>query len=219
MARAPELAGTDVRHIPNPVDIAGIGRAADSMPRPLAEPYVLYVGKLEPNKGAGHLVDLAVGVGLRDPLVVVGDGRLRSELERQAAGHRGTVDLRVQGWLPRDQVLGWMRHASVLVFPSYGPESLSRVLLEAAALGVPIAAMATGGTRDIVIHEQTGLLSDSADGLTRDVARLYSDRELASRLGNGARRHVERTFDSPAVLARVEHVYTDVIAKRRGSRG
>ena len=218
-ARAPELAGTDVRHIPNPVDIAGIRRAADSMPRPLAEPYVLYVGKLEPNKGAGHLVDLAVGVGLLDPLVVVGDGRLRSELERQAAGHRGTVDLRVQGWLPRDQVLGWMRHASVLVFPSHGPESLSRVLLEAAALGVPIAAMATGGTRDIVIHEQTGLLSDGADGLTRDVARLYSDRELASRLGDGARRHVERTFDSPAVLARIEHVYTDVIAKRRGSRG
>ena len=63
-ARAPELAGTDVRHIPNPVDIAGIRRAADSMPRPLAEPYVLYVGKLEPNKGAGHLVDLAAGVGL-----------------------------------------------------------------------------------------------------------------------------------------------------------
>ena len=129
------------------------------------------------------------------------------------------VDLRVQGWLPRDQVLGWMRHASVLVFPSHGPESLSRVLLEAAALGVPIAAMATGGTRDIVVHEQTGLLSDSADGLTRDVARLFEDRELASRLGDGARRHVERTFDAPAVVARVEQVYTDVIARRRGSRG
>ena len=60
-ARAPELAGTDVRQIPNPVDVAGIRRAADGMPRPLAEPYVLYVGKLEPNKGAGHLVDIARG--------------------------------------------------------------------------------------------------------------------------------------------------------------
>ena len=147
---------------------------------------MLYVGKLEPNKGAAHLVDVAVGAGLRDPLVVVGDGRLRPELERQAAEQRGAVDLRVQGWLPRDQVLGWMRHASALVFPSHGPESLSRVLLEAAALGVPIAAMDTGGTRDIVIHEQTGLLSDSPGGLTRDLARLVEDRELASRLGEGA---------------------------------
>ena len=34
------------------------------MPRPMAAPYALYVGKLEPNKGAGHLVDFAVGAGL-----------------------------------------------------------------------------------------------------------------------------------------------------------
>ena len=43
------------------------------------------------------------------PLVVVGDGRLRGSLEARPA--QPAVDLRVQGWLPRDQVLGWMRHA------------------------------------------------------------------------------------------------------------
>jgi len=150
------------------------------------------------------------------PLAVVGDGRLRGSLEA-SAGAAG-VDLRVQGWLPRDQVLGWMRHTALLVFPSHGPESLSRVLLEAAALGVPIAAMNTGGTKDIVMHEQTGLLSDSAQGLARDVARLSSDQALAARMGEAARQHVERTFDAPAVIARVEQVYRDVVA-RRGSRG
>jgi glycogen synthase len=216
-ARAPELARTHVRHIPNPVDIAGIRRAAEAASRPLGEPYALYVGKLEPNKGASHLVEVARSAPLRWPLVVVGDGRLRASLESEAAA-RG-IDLRVQGWLPRDQGLAWMRHASVLVFPSHGPESLSRVLLEAAALGVPIAAMDTGGTRDIVIQEQTGLLSSTAQGLARDVARLIADRQLAARLGEGARLHVERTFDAPAVIARVEQLYTDVIARRRGVRG
>jgi len=115
-------------------------------------------------------------------------------------------------------VLGWMRHAPILVFPSHGPESLSRVLLEAAALGVPIAAMDTGGTRDIVIHEQTGLLSASAEGLARDVSRLSADRDLAARLGAGARQHVERTFDAPAVIERVEQLYAELVA-RRGARG
>jgi glycosyltransferase involved in cell wall biosynthesis len=215
-ARAPELSRTDVRQIPNPVDIAGIRRAAEA-PRPLAGPYALYVGKLEPNKGAGHLVEVARSVPLSWPLVVVGDGRLRASMVSEAVA--GGIDLRVQGWLPRDQVLGWMRHASVLVFPSHGPESLSRVLLEAAALGVPIAAMDTGGTRDIVIHEHTGLLSDTARGLARDVARLTSDRDLAARLGDGARLHVARTFDAPSVIARVEQLYADVIAHRRGPRG
>ncbi len=49
-----------------------------------------------------------------------------------------------------------MRHATMLAFPSYGPESLSRVLIEAAALGAPIAAMDTGGTRDIIQHAGDG---------------------------------------------------------------
>ena len=64
----------------------------------------------------------------------------------------------------------------MLIFPSRGPESLSRVLIEASALGVPIAAMNTGGTPDIVIHEQTGLLSATFEALADDVRRLRGSR-------------------------------------------
>ena len=211
-ARAPELSGTRVEQIPNPVDIAGIRAAADTALPPLDAPYALYVGKLEPNKGVTHLVDVAVESRLPWPLVVVGDGRLRGAIE-QRAGAAG-VDVRVQGWLPREQVLAWMRHASLLVFPSLGPESLSRVLLESAALGLPIAAMDTGGTRDIVVPGVTGLLSQSASGLARDVARLHGDAGLRAQLGEAARRHVEHAFDAPAVVARVERVYRDAVARR-----
>lgn len=212
-ARAPELGGTEVVQIPNPVDVGAIQAGAANTPRPLGGPYALYVGKLEPNKGAGHLVPVAREARLAWPLVVVGDGRERSTIESDAAKHG--VDVRVEGWLPREQVLSWMRHASVLVFPSHGPESLSRVLLEAAALGIPIAAMDTGGTRDIVIPGQTGLLSKTATELARDLARLVGDRDLAASLGSAARVHVERTFNAPTVLARIEQLYGDVIARRR----
>ena len=71
----------------------------------------------------------------------------------------------------------------MLVFPSRGPESLSRVLLEASALGVPIAAMNTGGTPDIVKHEETGLLSTTPDALADDVRRLVGDEALRSAAG------------------------------------
>ena len=74
---------------------------------------------------------------------------------------------------------------AVLLFPSHGPESLSRVLLEASALGVPIAAMDTGGTRDIVIHDETGLLSKTPGALARDLGRLLSMTELRARVGHG----------------------------------
>ena len=150
------------------------------------------------------------------PLVVVGDGSLRGAIEHEAA-ERG-VPVRVTGWLPREQALGWLARAAVLVFPSRGPESLSRVLVEAAALGVPIAAMHTGGTADVVQHGVTGLLSADAAGLAEDTARIVGDEALASRLGAAARAHAEREFDASRVVARIEALYADVI-ERRTARG
>src|SRR5713226_152828 len=117
---------------------------------------------------------------------------------------RHSSPVRFTGWLPRDEALRWMAHASMLVFPSHGPESLSRVLLEASALGIPIAAMDTGGTRDIVEHDVTGLLSSSPEGLAADVRRLRQDAGLRQRLGEAAKRKAEREFDAAAVVARIE---------------
>ena len=97
------------------------------------------------------------------------------------------------------------------MFTSRGPESLSRVLIEAAALGVPIAAMNTGGTPDIVTHDVTGLLSTSPAALAADVRRLRADEALRLRLGAAARAHAESTFDAPAVVERVHAVYRSVL--------
>ena len=215
LARAPELAATRVEVIPNPVDVEAIHAAAREGPRPSDGPYALFVGKLAPNKGVSKLVPAAEHARLPWPLVVIGDGPDRGVIE--TAARRTGRDVRLLGWLPREATLGWMARASLLVFPSYGPESLSRVLLESAALALPIAAMDTGGTRDIVIDGETGLLtSTSAAALGEAVARLVADRTLASRLAAGARAHVEAAFGAAGVAERIERLYGDVIATRRG---
>lgn len=213
-SRAPEIATTRLETIPNPVSLDSLREAA-AAPAPLGGAFAVYVGKLAPNKGAGWLVDVARRAGLRMPLVIVGDGpdRTRLEADARAAG----LDVRFVGWQARDQALTWLAHATLVVFPSHGPESLSRVLLEAGALGRAIAAMNTGGTRDIIQHDVTGLLSSSPEGLADDVARLAADAGLRSRLGAAARAHVEATFEASRVVARVEALYAEVV--RGGSRG
>jgi len=110
----------------------------------------------------------------------------------------------------KDEATRLLANASMLIFPSRGPESLSRVLIEASALGIPIAAMDTGGTRDIVEPEVTGLLSTSPEGLAADVRRLRRDPALRQRLGEAARRKVEQEFDAAAVVARVEQLYLEL---------
>jgi glycosyltransferase involved in cell wall biosynthesis len=211
-ARAPELAATRIEIVPNPVDVADLRAQAAQGPRPMTGAYALYVGKLEPNKGVAKLL-VAVGRARLDwPLVIVGDGAERGRLE--AAARLSRRDVRFTGWLSRDQVLAWMRHAGLLIFPSHGPESLSRVLLEASALGASIAAMETGGTGDIVVDEETGLLSRSAEELGDDVARLRNDEALRSRLGRAAARRVAALFDAPVVLDRVEGLYRELVVRR-----
>jgi glycogen synthase len=210
--RAPELRHTRIEQIPNAVDVDGIRNAASGS-RPLEGPYLLFSGKLEINKGADLLVRVARDAAPRLPLVIVGDGQLRSTIEADARA--AGLEVRVTGWLRREDALRWVGHAAALVFPSRGPESLSRVLLEAAALGVPIAAMDTGGTSDIMRHEETGLLSKAPDGLARDLARLVAEPALAARLGAAARAHVERTFNPSAVVDRTVALYTDLVTRKQ----
>lgn len=212
-ARAPELALTRLEVIPNPVNVADLWARAKARPRPLDEPYALYLGKLAPNKGTEHLVRVAERAALDWPLIVAGDGPGRPRIEAAAA--TTTRDVRLIGWLDQDDAAAWLANASMLVFTSRGPESLSRVLLEASALGIPIAAMNTGGTRDIVEHEKTGLLSETVDGLAADVRRLREDAALRTRLGAGAMRRAEELFDAPSVVGRIERLYAELGTGRR----
>jgi glycosyltransferase involved in cell wall biosynthesis len=137
---------------------------------------------------------------------------MRAALEAEAVSRR--LDVRFLGWRDRTDVWAWMRHAMMLAFPSYGPESLSRVLLEAAALGVPIAAMETGGTGDILRAGATALLSDTPDAFARDLARLGRDERLRGALGHAARADVRARFSVTSVVDRVEQVYRGLLEPR-----
>jgi glycogen(starch) synthase len=210
-ARAPELAATRMVVIPNPVNIADLRERAAASPAPLDSPYALYLGTLAPNKGTSHLVRVVEEAALDWPLLIAGDGPERAGIE--AAGRRSSRDIRMLGWVDQRQTAALLKHASLLIFPSRGPESLSRVLIEASALGVPIAAMSTGGTPDVIIDEQTGLLSVTPLELAQDVRRLRQDESLRARLGEAATRHAGQQFDAPAVVARVEQLYLQLLER------
>lgn len=211
-ARSADIAAARVEIIHNAVDVEGLrARAAASTP-PTIGPYALYLGKLAPNKGTTNLVNVIERSGLDWPVIIAGDGPERDAIARDA--ERSKHDIRFVGWVDQPAATAWLAHASMLVFPSRGPESLSRVLIEASVLGVPIAAMNTGGTPDIVLDRQTGLLSNSFAELADDIRQLREDADLRRRLGAAARTHAEVHFDAAVVLPRVEQLYRDLLQRR-----
>jgi glycosyltransferase involved in cell wall biosynthesis len=219
-ARAPELSSTRIDVIPNPVNVAALREVSRVPARDahLAEQlYAIYVGKLAPNKGTSYLADVVRDADLDWPLVVVGDGPDRRSVEAAAKASGRRIEF--TGWLDKDEATRLLAGASLLIFPSRGPESLSRVLIEASALGVPIAAMETGGTRDVIEPGVTGLLSSTPAALAEDVRRLRHDEPLRRSLGENARRKIEREFDAPVVVSRIDAVYRDLAGARGQSHG
>jgi glycosyltransferase involved in cell wall biosynthesis len=201
--RAVEVPRVEV--IPNVVDpdetrALAAGPASFDLPAR----FLLFVGKLEENKGARRLVPAVAAARTGLPLVVLGEGSLAHALKKGAAS--AGVELIVRGWAHREDVLRAMARATVLVFPSLWAEPLSRVLLEALALGAPLAAMDTGGTREILADGRSGLLVPDVAGLGEAVARLAGDDSLRARLAEGARARAA-AFAPAALVPRYEAVY------------
>jgi glycosyltransferase involved in cell wall biosynthesis len=207
-AIASELRGAGVPRvqvIPNIVDAREAEELAREPPSfPLPERFLLFIGKLEENKGARLLVPAVAAAKTGLPLVVLGEGTLAHDLKFDAASH--DIELLLRGWASREDVLRTLQRTTALVFPSLWEEPLSRVLLEALALGTPMAAMDTGGTREILEHERSGLIATDAAGLGASVSRLVEDERLRERLREGARGRAS-VFAPETLIPRYEAVY------------
>ena len=123
---------------------------------------------------------------------LLGDGPLRSDLERRATRLREGVAVRFHGF--RDD-LPAVLPAADLVALSSRREGMPLALIEAMAAGVPVVATAVGGVPELVIQGKTGLLVPDGDSgsLAFALGRVLSDLQLARRLGiAGRRRALER---------------------------
>ena len=96
----------------------------------------------------------------------------------------------------------------VCVLPSHR-EGFPRSPMEASAMGVPSVVTDIRGCRQVVRHEENGLLVPVCDpeALAAAIERVLGDPLLAARMGAGGRAMALRTFNERDVFARVSHAY------------
>lgn len=210
----PVVGDERVHVIPNFIDVSEIERAAASAPAvDLPARFWLFAGKLYALKGARFVLDVAARLGGEVPLVVVGDGPEREAMERRVAEERLAV--RFVPWLDNVELWRVMRRAEVVVVPSLLAEALSRTVLEAMAVGAPVATTESGGIRDQIADDDTGLvLPAEADVFARSLASLLADPGRRRAMAVNARRAVRTRFDRGAVLPRFESLYADLLRRR-----
>ena len=111
----------------------------------------------------------------------------------------------------RDDVYDLLCDADAFVLPTFR-EGFARVLLEAAAFGLPIIATNVTGVREFVRHEKEGLLVTvkNSDALAEAMIRLATDKALALHLAENALKHVEK-FSLENVSKQYINIFNEAI--------
>lgn len=198
--------------IPNLIDFAAIQESLAGAVPALPERFVLFVGKLEANKAPDRALSVLEKARLDVPLLLAGNGSMERSLREQAK--RLNVDARFLGWVSEGMIHILMQRASAVVFPSRWEEPLSRVLLEGLGTGALLIVEPTGGSEEIVVDGESGLLARTEEDMAAALRMALAEKDLAQRLRRGAVERARERFSSDVVLPRLESVYDKVLAGR-----
>jgi glycosyltransferase involved in cell wall biosynthesis len=171
---------------------------------------LLFVGRLNRQKGIEMLLDAVARSTSGASLDVIGDGDDRQRLEQRAAALGISQRVRWLGALPQPQLAHYYRCAAALVVPSVD-EGLGLVAVEAQLCETPVVAFASGGLTDVIQHDRTGLLVGdlTADALAAAIDSLLARSDRGASLGAAGRLHALATFAPQSVARRYAGLYND----------
>lgn len=178
---------------------------------------LLYVGRLSEQKGVDKLLRAVARQRTPARLEIVGDGAEADAL-RTLAGELGIADrVRWHGTLSQERLPELYRRATALVVPSR-EEGLGLVAVEAMLCGTPVVAFDSGGLRDVVQHDRTGVLvpQDDVDALAASLDELLDDgaAERRARLGEAGRLFALGAFSPESAARRYAGIYRAALGAR-----
>ncbi len=182
------------------------------------EPGKTFIGNasaLTAQKGHDVLLHAAAELkrrGVPFHVFVAGDGELTNPLEKLRT-HLGLEhDVTFMGFIT--DVASFLGGLDVMAVPS-NFEGLGTVILDAIGAGLPVVATRVGGIPEIVIHGDTGMLSEKGDakGLADNLEALVKDPALRGKLNSQARAWIDREFSVKAMVGGNLDVYRELLGK------
>lgn len=174
---------------------------------------LLYAGSLVQHKGVytavealAHLAERGCVDGVSLTIVGAGHPEYEATLRTLVAERRLGDLVRFCGAVPRDHMPALLHEFDALVFPSIWDEPLAVVLQEAMACGLTVIGTDTGGTKELLVQGETGLVfaAGHAEQLADQIAYLRCHRDHAARMGARARAEVVRRFDIRRMVDELE---------------
>ena len=182
-------------------------------------PTVLFVGRLEARKGIHYLIDAVPQIAAAVPdvhIVIIGDDTqnapgqksVLTEIKERLAktGSAGSVTFIDR--VPLSDLPKYYRAADVCVVPSLYDNS-PYTCLEAMSCGRAVVGTDGGGTKEYVVHKESGLIVPvkNADALAASLIELLTNETERSRLANNARKRVLEIFDRVEIARKTMELY------------
>jgi glycosyltransferase involved in cell wall biosynthesis len=200
LAEAPRSVRDAAVVVPNPLFV-------DDWPlREQKEDYLLWVGRMSPEKGAHVAIDAAEMAGrsivLAGPIQRGQEEYFASAVEPRIDGSAVRYVGAVGGTVKRDLFAG----AAALLMPIGWTEPFGMVMIEAMATGTPVIAFPNGSAPELLWDGRTGFLVNDAAGMAA------ATRRLGDIDGRVCRANVVERFDVRVVAAAYEEIYRRVMA-------
>lgn len=164
-------------------------------------------------KGIYELARAAKGVCEKDSAVrflVVGSGEEGREFENylRQLGLQQSMILAGE----RADIVDCLSAMDIFAFPSHW-EGMPNAVLEAMAIGLPIAASDVDSIPELIQHEATGLLVPPGDSISleRALLRMLQEKTLAEGLGKSARKKAETAFSIEKTISSYEAFYEEIL--------
>jgi glycogen synthase len=196
------------------------------------KPFVLFVGRITRQKGIIHLVraiehldagmQVVLCAGAPDTPEIAAE--MKAAVEHAQSKHGDVIW--IDAMIPADEKIALYSHAAVFCCPSiYEPFGI--INLEAMACGTAVVASAVGGIKEVVVHEETGLLipleqeqggafeavhpQQYARDLAAGINRLMADKPLRDRMAAAGRKRAEHHFSWHAIAERTHALYQSLL--------
>jgi glycosyltransferase involved in cell wall biosynthesis len=136
--------------------------------------YCLYLGRMNPDKGAHRAAEAARKAGV--PLVMAGKCREPWEhqfFDKEIAPYLSD-EIRYVGEVPHEEKVKLLAEARCTLFPIRWNEPFGLVILESMACGTPVLAFDEGATDEIIAHGKTGFICEDESDMAEAVAEAVS---------------------------------------------
>ena len=171
------------------------------------EVVLIFVGRLTQIKRPDRLINafrLAADANINMTLLVVGDGELRTEIEKLSHG----LKVKFLGW--RTDVYDLMKASDIAVLTSDN-EGMPITLIEAAHLGLPAITTDVGSVSDVVLNASTGYITALDENVIAErIKQLAISPSLREKFGSAAIEHAKTNFSVESMIEFHKNLYRNL---------